>query len=488
MLFEPVFSRALHLSEGASRSPRASARGLYARAYEALFYPAWQRVVRRRPIGVHLQVLQATQWLEPEERDRLQLESLRALLDYAGRNITYWRELFGSLRFDPRDMRTVGDLAALPVLTRETIGERYDDLVDPAHRGRNIQKGTSGTSGVPLKFEYCNESEAWRQATRLRGYGWAGYRMGLPTVHYWGTGSGLPTGLAGGKIHLDRALKREVYVDAIKQDEQSLGQTASLLVRMKPHCIIAYTQALAAFARWANDRGVRDWPDIHVLCGAEALLPHDREAIVQAFGPHIFETYGSRETMLIAAECEVHEGMHLSDENLLVEIARNGQALPPGKPGDVLITDLHNYGMPLIRYANGDLATMAETGPCACGRRLRKLARVEGRQSDTLRDANGDPVPGMMVISLLASEAGLLRAFQGVQKANGEIELRIVRGRDWDEVRFDKTARRIEAYFKGLPFRVSYWDEIPALKSGKRHPILIESDGPSAEPGANSPT
>jgi phenylacetate-CoA ligase len=247
---------------------------------------------------------------------------------------------------------------------------------------------------------------------------------------------------------------------------------------VKPHCIIAYTQALAAFARWVNDRGLRDWPDVHVLCGAEALLPHDRSPIIQAFGPRIFETYGARETMLIASECEIHEGMHVTDENLLVEIARGGRPLPAGEAGDVLVTDLHNYGMPLIRYANGDIARMAE-GLCACGRGLRKLARVEGRRSDMLRDANGDPVPGIVVLGLLASEAGLLRAFQGVQKKNGEVELKIVRGRDWDEARFNKTAQRIEAYFKGLPFRVSYCEEIPPLKSGKRHPIRIESDSPS---------
>jgi phenylacetate-coenzyme A ligase PaaK-like adenylate-forming protein len=478
-MIEPALNHSVDVIAGSPRSPHGRARGLYAIAYESLLYPSWQRAVRGRPVGAHLQILAATQWLTPEERDRLQLDSLRALLAHAGRNVKYWGELFAKLQFDPRGVRSATDLSVLPVLTREVISERYDDLVDPAHRGRNIRKGTSGTSGVPLKFEYCNESEAWRQAVRLRGYGWAGYRMGLPTVHYWGAGSGLPSGLAGGKIQLDRALKREVYVDAIQQDEASLRSAAAIISRMKPHCIIAYTQALAGFARWAIDRGARDWPDARVLCAAEALLPRDREAIARAFGPAVFETYGSRETMLVAAECESHDGMHLSEENLVVEIVREGRPVPAGQAGDVLVTDLHNYGMPFIRYANGDLATMSTAAGCACGRGLRKLARVEGRQNDTMRDANGDPVPGMLVISLLASEAGLLREFQCVQKAGGGVELKIVRGRDWDEARFQKTVRRIEPYFKGLPLSVSYCDEIPASKSGKRHPIRIEANADS---------
>jgi phenylacetate-CoA ligase len=409
-----------------------------------------------------------------DERDKLQLASLRALLEHAGRNVPYWRQLFHEIGFDPRQVRSLSDLVALPVLTRETVQERRDDLIDPAHRGRNILKGTSGTSGVPLRFEHCNQSEAWRQAVRLRGYGWAGYRIGMPTLHYWGTGAVMPDGLAGRKIRLDRALRREVYVDAVRQDEASLRGTADLIAAMRPHAILAYTQALASFARWVNEHGCRDWPDVRVLCCAEGLMPRDREAIEKAFGPEVYETYGSRETMLVAAECEAHAGMHLSEENVVVEVAPGGRPSVVGAAGDLLVTDLHNYGMPFIRYANGDVGSMAVDGVCPCGRTLRKLARVDGRRMDTLRDANGDPVPGMLFASILQLDAGALRAFQVVQKASGEVELKVVRGRDWHEEGFTAASRRLGGYFKGLPFRVTFCDEIPASKSGKRRPIVVE--------------
>jgi phenylacetate-CoA ligase len=454
----------------------AGASALYAWAYDNLLFSVWQRVVRGRPIREHLALLEKTQWVAADELERLQLASLRALLEHAGRHVPYWRELFARLRFDPRGVQSLADLQALPVLTRDTVKDRFEDLRDPTRRRGNIQKGTSGTTGVPLRFEYCNESEAWRQATRLRGYGWAGYRLGLPTLHYWGAGGVVPSGLAAGKIRLDRLARREVYVDAVKQDEASLRHTADLLRRMRPHMIVAYTQALAAFARWASEHAVRDWPDVHVICAAEPLLPGDREAIEHAFGPHVFDTYGSRETMLIAAECEAHDGMHLSEENVLVEVVRGGEPAPPGEPGDVLVTDLHNYGMPFIRYANGDVATLSASGPCRCGRALRMLSSVEGRRVDTLRDANGEPVSGMVFISLMQSHAHMLRAFQVVQRKNGDLELHVVRGNDWDEVRFAATVRRLHGYFKGLPLRVMFCDEIPASKSGKRRPIVVENE------------
>ena len=97
---------------------------------------------------------------------------------------------------------------------------------------------------------------------------------------------------------------------------------------------------------------------------------------------------------------------------------------------------------------------------------------------DTLRDANGDAVPGMLFASLLQLDAGALRAFQVVQKLTGEVELKIVKGRDWHEERFTAASRRLRGYFKGLPFRVTFCDEIPASASGKRRPIIVETRGP----------
>jgi phenylacetate-CoA ligase len=468
-------SRPVRLPRPRDPAGSASAGSLYAWGYENVLFPAWQRAVRGRPIRDHLAVLQATQWLPTAELQVLQGAALRALLEHAGRHVPYWRQLFERIRFDPRGVRSPADLRELPVLTRETIQERFHDFLDPTRHPSNIRKGTSGTTGVPLRFEYCNESEAWRQATRLRGYGWAGYRQGMATLHYWGAGARAPRGLTAAKIRLDRLIRREVYVDAVKQDEASLRGVVELLRRMRPHAIVAYTQALVAFARWVADRGLRDWPDVRILCAAEPLLGGDRKALERAFGPEVYETYGSRETMLIAAECEAHEGMHLSEENLLVEMVRDGAAAAPGEAGDVVVTDLHNYGMPFIRYANGDVGTLSPEGRCRCGRNLRRLASVEGRRVDMLRDANGEAVSGMVFITLMQIETELVRAFQVVQRKSGDVELKVVRGADWDDRRFAATLTRAEQYFKGLPVRVIFCDEIPPSPSGKRRPIVVEN-------------
>jgi phenylacetate-CoA ligase len=466
---------------GSGKRPRLAVarQSIAARAYSFVYgnvlWPAWEGIARRRTTPLHLSFVERMQWRSPEQIERYQVQALRDLLAYAGARIPYWREVFARARFDAREVRRREDVAALPVLTRDIIRERYADLVDPAHAAVNVKKSTSGSTGAPLRFEYSPESECWRNAVRIRGYSWSGYRPGLPAFFYWANGGSPPTGAAALKVRLDRAMRRETFVDSMKQDEESHRRALARLRRVRPAVIVCYTQSCAQFARWIVDHRLRDWPDVPVICGAEALLASDRATIASAFGPHLFETYGSRETMLLAAECEAHEGMHLMDENVFVEVARGDRAAGAGETGDVLVTDLHNRGMPLIRYQNGDLARPGTTGPCACGRGLRKLDRVEGRRADTLRDREGNAIPGILFHVLFAeARRDLVRQFQAVQRPSGEVVLRVVRGREWSQERFDAVVRRFGEYLRGLPFTVEFREGIPPAPNGKMRTVVVE--------------
>lgn len=453
---------------------RPSVDRAYGRLYRQLFWPSWERYVRRRGTLDHLERLERSQWLPRDEVERAQLEALRALLSHAGAHVPYYREVFRTLGFDARDMTSVRDVEALPLLTRDIVRARYQDLLSEVSVGPALCKGTSGSTGAPLKFEYSLESECWRQALRVRGYSWGGYRLGLPVFYYWGAVAPLGGGTRALKVTLDRALKRETFVDSMFQDEPSRLRALDLLRRTRPNVIVCYTQSCAQFARWILERGARDWDDVPVICGAEAVLDADRRVLTRAFGP-VFETYGSRETMLIAAECEAHDGMHLSEENLLVETT-----LPNGRSdvvtGDVTITDLHNYRMPFIRYVNGDVASFGPNQDlCPCGRTLRRIARVEGRRADTLFDKEGTPVPGI-VFHVLLSDARreVLKQFQAVQRSDGQVVLKVVRGSDWSPDAFAVIRGRLDEYLRGLPLEVEFLDAIPPSPNGKMRTIVVE--------------
>ena len=132
-------------------------------------------------------------------------------------------------------------------------------------------------------------------------------------------------------------------------------------------------------------------------------------------GAPVFETYGSREFMLMGAECSVHQGLHLTTENLLLEVLDDaGQPVAPGTEGNVVVTDLTNRGMPFIRYANGDRAVL-QPGACPCGRGLPRLAAVVGRQLDVLQTPEGGRLPGEFFPHLL-KELPAVQRFQVVQE------------------------------------------------------------------------
>ena len=461
----------------ASRAMEPAARSLgdvYGWTFERVLRPAWERYVKKRPILEHLDVLERTQWLSAEEIERFQVGELRALLQHAQRSVPYYRELFAKIGFDARDVKRREDIAPIPVLTKDIIRERYEDLIDPAHRGRNLKKGTSGSTGTPLKFEYSRESYSWREATKIRGYRWGGYRIGGPTLHYWAQVQAL-AGKQGAKVRLDRRMNRDVVIDSMHNDEDAMYRAVDVLRAVRPACLVVYTQSCAMWARFILDKGLRDWPDIPVLCGAEAVLPQDRAVLARAFGDGVFESYGSRETMLMASECCAHDGMHLSEENILLEIAKNGEPVPAGESGDVVVTDLHNFGMPFIRYVNGDVGVMHESPKCSCGRGLRRIRRIEGRRADTLTDKEGKPIPGI-VFHVLFSDARreIVSQFQVVQKKTGEITLKYVRGQDWDEAAFKTIVNRFDGYLRGLPLQVQECANIPAQANGKRKTIIVE--------------
>src|SRR5262249_43271050 len=154
----------------------------------------------------------------------------------------------------PEQVRTPDDLCRLPVLTREeaqtSTGER-SATIPPLP---TIHKSTSGTLGKPLRFAYDVGSEHWRQAVRLRGYWWAGYRPGARALHYWAPPATPPPALRRLKIALDRLARREHYVDCTVRGDAELLRVVEGIRRLRPEVLVCFTQAGVDLARFITER------------------------------------------------------------------------------------------------------------------------------------------------------------------------------------------------------------------------------------------
>jgi phenylacetate-CoA ligase len=452
---------------------------LYGSLLAKALFPAFE-AVRGRPTVPLLQYLHTTErWSIDALRD-LQVGLLRRLLRHAYQHTAHYRHVMDEADVRPEDIETVADLAKLPLLDKDTVRATMETRMAGAPPKVAITKSTSGTTGEPIVVRYNAESRYWRDATRWRGYGWAGYTIGTRAYHYWGAGPKPASLFKRSKIAIDHALKRDCYVDSTPRGEAALARAVAELKRFKPGVMIAYAAGGAALARFVNEQKLRDWGDIPVIVGAERLWPADRDAIQQAFGP-AFETYGARETMLMSAECEAHGGMHLSMETQILEIIVREpdgrvRAAAPGETGEVVVTDLHNLACPMVRYLNGDLAVAHADGECACGRQLTKIGPIEGRTTETLRDGRGDAVSGLVFNILFGVMDAVAKQFQVVQRKSGEVVMRVIptTGPTLPSASEQQIRSFADKYLPATPFAIEYVSEIPLTPAGKRKVVVVE--------------
>lgn len=449
---------------------------LYGELFRAVLFPAWEGSVRRRPTVERREWLERTQWWSPGELEALQLDALKALVRHASEHVPFYRERLAAL---DGEVRSLDDLAKIPILSHD------EARIDPAQRESRaeprtaIRKQTSGTTGQPLVFGYEASSECWRQATKLRAYAWAGYDVGDRVVFFWGAPAANLAPLAHrAKVALDRTMKRERHFHCALLDDAHLAAVAEAIARDPPDALVTYAHAGGELARFVLRTACRPGRRIPVVCGAERLLPRDRTDLEAAFGP-VFDTYGCREVMLVGAECEAHDGLHVSMENLIVEIVvtepdGRRRAAEEGELGEVVLTDLHNFAMPFLRYANGDVAVAGPRGRCACGRGLARIRDVSGRTSELLRDAHGRPVTGLSMSFLFANLGVEVRQFQIVQHRDRSVTLKLALAAPLDRSVLDGLGADCAARLSGLPVRIELVERLPRSAAGKHRLVVVE--------------
>ena len=459
---------------------------LYGPVLRNYLFPAFESL-RGRPTVALLAYLERTQWASRDELDGIQVGFLRRLLRHAYTHTTYYRQLFDQHGFVADSIRTAADLGGLPLMEREAARASMTTRMADAPPLAVIKKSSSGSTGRPITVMYNAESRHWRDADRWRGYGWSGYRIGQRAVHFWAAGAIPPSSRFGSaKLKVDRLLKRDLYVDCTPRGDDQLRDVLKQIGEFEPNVIVAYSQAAATLARFAIKHdlaaSIHQRGPVPVLCGAERVWEHDREQIETAFGP-VFETYGSREVMLMGAECEAHDGLHTSMEKLIVEVlvrdpsGRHGvRPALAGETGEVVVTDLHNLAQPLIRYVTGDLAVARGDVACICGRHLVRIGPIEGRVTETLRDGKGNAVSGLIFNVLMTALADDATQFQVVQHATGDVTFKVVptTGPIFDP-RAEKISRDfIAKYMPGITMTIDVVEDIPVTAAGKRRVVVVE--------------
>ena len=429
-----------------------------------VFHPLWDLKDGRHRLR-DLRELEHSQWLSPEVLVARQRERLGLILRYAADHSPYYQQLFHKQGFDPGNFQST-DFQALPLLTKAIIRNRTDEIISPQFpRGELLEHRTGGSTGVALKVYFDPEWINPRSADALRSDQWAGCFHGMKIASLWGNPP-LPRTL---KERIRALLiDRFIFLDTLDFNERSVGELIRRWRREKPEILFGHSHSLYMLARYVIEHGIEDLRPRGIISTSMMLLANERTVIETAFGCKVFDRYGSEETGLIASECEQHQGLHLNIEHLYIEFLRDdGSAAAPGEEGAIVITDLFNRGMPLIRYQIGDIGVVSDRH-CACGRGLPLMERVTGRVADYLKRRDGSMVAGVSLVERTLTAIQGLEQMQVVQTAVDEIVLNIVRAPDFSSA----TERALLAEFRsvfgpGIEIQATYVERIPQERSGK---------------------
>jgi len=456
-----------------------------------VLWPAHERL-RGRATPRLLRDLRAGERLPLEAIEQQQVAALRRVLAHAAATTPYYRRLFDRHAITPETIRSLSDLERVPVLTKALVRAHGDDLVDPASRRRLSAYATSGSTGEPLQFFIDRRRTAADNAARARAWAWWGLRPGDRQAVVWGSSAELHRHGFWRRRH-DR-LFNLLMLPATELSDEALGEMVRALARFRPRVIFGYASALGRLAEFTSSapgatgglsagvsgpgghwRASRQWHAVHcalravlrlVVATAEPLLPHHRRAIAAAFGCGVATEYGARECGILAGECP-RGSLHIAAENALIEVvdAATGRVLPPGETGDLAVTLLGEYGMPMIRYLVGDVGQLAP-GPCGCGLGLPVLAGVEGRRRDVLRLDGERRVHPSLFSRALAEVRGLSR-FRVVQTARSELVIQVCAD-DESRADVDRAIGAIrEELGPGVSVTVKVVDVLPSEASGK---------------------
>jgi len=381
----------------------------------------------RNPTLRNLSYLQSIELQSPE---KLQQKRLERLLLHAYLNVPYYQDLLQAAGVVKNNSVLLEKFYRIPLLTKEILRKKNENLYSKDYKKRGFYVNhTGGSTGEPVKFIQDKFYKAWGMAHLFYANQMCGLQIGEPVLKLWGSERDVFRRSEKPLTRLERWLSNTIILNGFLMSEEQMHKYLNIWSKFKPKAIIAYTSSILEFARYVKLTGKTFSRPQLIMCCAETLTEDVRKYIEDVFGCPAINYYGARDGGAIACECLKKEGLHIFELNNKVEIV-NSQGLPaePGQIGDIVITTLNNFSMPLIRYKIGDTAIPAENSICPCGRGWPRIKKLTGRKMEIFRTKDGTSVPGEFFIHAIGVvyNRDFIKKFQAIQKDFEHIIIKLV--------------------------------------------------------------
>ena len=392
---------------------------------------------------------------------------------WCGARVPYYRNLFAELGLQPADIRSSADLAALPILEKETVRAHPERFLPDAPHPRLIPQTTGGTTGTPLSYWATLEAVRFNYATyETRCRGWAGVRFGDRMASFHGQPI-VPAVNQEPPFWRRNPAFNQLYCSVYHLNHATLPAYIDELAKFDPEVVVGYTSAVHRVATHLIETGqIGRLRPRSVLVSSEALRPAARADMELAFGCTVSNSYSLGELVAYVSQCPEGD-LHVTTEYGVIELLD----LDGHGATEIVATGLINKGMPLLRYRTGDLATAAEPGTAQCGRGLPTLADLVGRIDDVVHTPEG-AVVGPAPMSLAFQRVPNLRRAQVRQDSPDALEVLIETADCWgpDDLRFLEQELR-KRLGERIALRFEQVDELPRTRGGKERLVVSSLGG-----------
>ena len=438
-------------------------------AANLLYYPATR--LGGEPVRRMLAEYRRHGEMSADALANLQTRHLADILNYARDHVPRYSSLISdesTVRQSPKEV-----LGRIPLLEKNQLRSDSTDIRSSERFWRVEEKTTSGSTGHPVTVWKNREALARERGATWRAYEWAGISVAAPQALLWGRSLTI-SGRVKSEV-LD-FLANRMRLPMFGVTESVFERYAKAMNRFRPKYLYGYVSGIKSFVTFLDSTG-RQLPDsvTCIVTTSELLDAATRQYISERTGLPVFNEYGCGEVGSIAHDCELGH-LHIMSDNLLLE------SIPsPGLPdgfGELVVTDLFNKAMPLIRYRLGDLGVVSSTA-CDCGRPFPVLDRLVGRAYDTIHDADGrafHPEAILYVFEELRRSGLFLPAYQAIQRRAGTLDITIETGVPLDKDVAALIESQLRLAFKNrMDARVSSIPHLAREPSGKLRVVKRES-------------
>lgn len=405
--------------------------------------------------------LRRNQHRRREEIERIQEKVLKKLITHSYINVPIYKSKFKSVGIKPTDIGGLKDLSKIPLMAKKEMKDapfnnRLGKGVDPNKCKISF---TSGTIGVPMKIFHSPEDLYYSSAREYYIQFECGIKVRDKIVSLR-----VPRKIRD-KLWFEKLGFLNIDTISIRQLPQKIIEEIS---KARPDVIISYPSIYLTLSTYVKDCNIN--PRLGFSSG-EPLNDNSRQNINSDFNIELFDLYGTTETNRVAFECKQHDGLHIISDHNIIEFLKDGEHVSPGERGEIVVTSLHNYAMPFIRYRLGDFGVPSDE-LCSCGRTYPLIKKIEGRQDDFLTLPSGRIISPRN-INILEYIKGITE-FQIIQEKKDKFLIYILKDKDFSENTISEIKQTIKSGCLGedVNVEVKILDKIKRGRTGKIRNVI----------------